>query len=161
MTRRFGGGGAVLYRENLPEAYFEVEWAQVDLSPIGLAAGNEADQSAFEFLTLLLVLTTWGDSARESGMALFGDNIAALQCAVTLKGKRALTAVSRELGWRRIRHGGWYAVGHIPAEGNVLADALSRTSAPEGSERKTKPDWLQQLPRVTPAKLPIEWETLL
>ena len=33
------GGGAVLYRENLPEAYFEVEWAQVDLSPIGLLSG--------------------------------------------------------------------------------------------------------------------------
>ena len=94
-------------------------------------------------------------------MAILGDNISALQCAVTLKGKRALTAVSRELGWRRIRQGWWYAVGHIPAEDNHLADALSRTSAPEGSERKSKPDFLSQLPRVTPATLPNRWETLI
>ena len=95
------------------------------------------------------------------GLALLGDNIAALQLALSLKGKGALNTISREIAWRRCRHGWHYSVGHLAAEDNSLADALSRTSAPEGSDRKVNHEAFAQLRREDPQLPRAAWLTLL
>ena len=62
-------------------------------------------------------------------MAILGDNLAALEAALHLKGRNALSKIGRELAWRRARAGWRYVVGHPPAERNLIADALSRLAA--------------------------------
>ena len=80
---------------------------------------------------------------------------------MSLKGRGALNAISRELGWRRIQQGWWYSVGHIRAEENDIADVLSRTSAPHGSERRARPEGVETLPRLRPRMTSADWETIL
>ena len=155
------GGGAVLYEGQQATAWFEVHWRDHDLRPLKLEPGDPRCQTSFEYLTLFLVLLSWGAAARTHGLAILGDNIAALQCAISLRGRGALNDLSREIAWRRVRFAWHYAVGHVPSEDNLLADALSRTAAPAGSEQRDRPDGLESLPRVVPDLTPDLWETLL
>jgi len=90
-------------------------------------------------MTLYLVLLIWGTSFAKEGLSIAGDNTAALANAVSLKGRGGLNRISLEISWRKVRQGWRYQVAHLPAEGNTTADALSRTSAPSGSERKDFP----------------------
>ena len=155
------GGGAVLYEENVAQQWMEVPWTEFDLTALGLSVGNPADQTAFEYLMLFLALDAWADRARLHGLAILGDNIAALQCAVSLRGRGPLNTISREIAWRRLRRNWWYSVGHVPSEDNAIADALSRTAAPDGAERKDRPAGVQDLQRVIPTITRTSWETLL
>ena len=84
-------------------------------------------------MTLLLCLIIWGDLAVDSSLTLRGDNIAALQDAVALKGRGLMNAVARELTWRKALFGWQFNVEHIPSELNCVADALSRLYADEAS----------------------------
>ena len=84
----------------------------------------------WEYMVVWLSLELWGDRFRSQGLALLGDNLAALNGALSLKGKAGLSRITRELAWRKVRRGWRYACGHLPAERNTLADALSRVSAP-------------------------------
>ena len=110
---------------------------------------------------LFLVLCAWASRARCHGMAVLGDNVAALQCVVSLKGRGALNSLSWEIAWRRIRRSWRYAVGHVRAEENDIVDALSRTPAPEGSERRARPEGVCTHTRVRPALTQTTWETIL
>ena len=65
-------------------------------------------------------------------VAVLGDNTAALSSALALKGKGVMLAVARELSWRQSRRKWSFDVGHLPAEHNVVSDALSRTTDPKG-----------------------------
>ena len=155
------GGGAVKYVNMVATEWMELHWTDFDLTPLGLEVGQPRDQTGFEYLTLFAALQCWAADARATGLALLGDNVAALQCAVSLKGKGVLNTLSREIAWRRIRHSWRYAVGHVRAEENLVADALSRTAAPAGSERRDRPQGVAQLPRVRPSLADKTWETLL
>ena len=84
----------------------------------------------WEYMVVWLSLELWGDRFRSQGLALLSDNLAALNGALSLKGKAGLSRITRELAWRKVRRGWRYACGHLPAERNLLADALSRVSAP-------------------------------
>ena len=137
-----------------------MHWEDIDLSPLGLVVGRPSDQTAFEYLTLFLALSSWASSSRSHGLAVLGDNVAALQCAISLRGRGPLNTLSREISWRRLRHAWWYAVGHVRAEDNDVADALSRTTAPEGSERRSRPAGVRDLKRVRPGLDSTSWETL-
>ena len=64
------------------------------------------------------------------GIAFLGDNVAALQIAVSGKAKGELGAFARELFLRRARQDWQFSVGHLPAEHNEVADYLSRLSQP-------------------------------
>ena len=57
-----------------------------------------------------------------------GDNIAALQNAISLKAKGSMLIVAREVAWRRVRHRWRFRCEHLPAESNTIADSLSRLS---------------------------------
>ena len=87
---------------------------------------------------------------------MLGDSTAALQVAISLKSAKSLNTISREIAWRRVRHAWHYAVGHLPAELNVAADALSRVFANNVAEKKVRPRlcegastrWRPTLPRL-------------
>ena len=66
------GGGAVLYEDQRATAWFEIHWSSHDLRALRLEAGAPRCQTSFEYLTLLLVLMTWGASARTTGLAILG-----------------------------------------------------------------------------------------
>ena len=91
--------------------------------------GASRSQSFFEFLTLFLALLVWAKVGKGGTMAIVGDNTAAMSNAIHMKGRDPMLAISRELAWRRARRGWNFEVGHIPAEENQVADALSRLHA--------------------------------
>ena len=125
------GGGAVLLETGRPAAYFATVWTMDLLERFNANTGDSRWQSLWEFVTLLLCLNIWGDLAVDSTLTLRGDNIAALQDAVALKGRGLMNAVARELTWRKALFGWQFNVEHIPSELNCVADALSRLYADE------------------------------
>ena len=68
----------------------------------------------------------------DTSVAVLGDNTGALADAISLKGKGSLVAIARELSWRQAKRKWRFMVGHLPAELNRVADALSRVSDPKG-----------------------------
>ena len=113
-----------------PVEYWHVSWSTEEAARFGGKIGDPRLQSAWEYFTLLLCLLVWGDSFRHEAVAILGDNLGALSSAVSLKGTGPMLQISRELSWRRARNQWAYEVGHLPAEANTIADALSRLHAP-------------------------------
>jgi hypothetical protein len=130
------GGGAILQHNGRPTEYACWAWNDKSSSDLQMPIGDPAAQSFWEFLTIALALTLWGPGFIKEPLAVLSDSTSALQDALDLKGKKEMLAVAQELSWRQARGRWWYEVGHLPAEQNDDADALSRLAAPE---RKTLP----------------------
>ena len=144
------GGGGVLYHRGAPAEYWHLQWQPEDAIALSTTIGKPAGQTSWELLAILVSLILWGQSHRCTGIALLGDNLASLEAALHLRGKGPLAKLGRELSWRRTRAGWRYAVGHLPTEKNLVADALSRLHAP-GGEAKAWPEVLSRAtPRVPP-----------
>jgi len=151
------GCGAVRFDSKLPVEIMIVTWDASTAAYLGEEIGKPDGQTTWELLALLLCLVAWAAEHRAAGLALLGDNVAALSAALNLKGRKGLTKINREISWRKC-HGSWrYAAGHLPSEQNVWADALSRTMAPEGSDHKQIPEALLQTPRREPPVLDDLW----
>ena len=96
---------------------------------------------------ILLAVELWGERFRIVGLAILGDNVAALNGAISLKGKAEIARITRELAWRKVRRGWRFSCGHLPAEHNDMADCLSRLTAPEAnSERPARGPFRTQSP---------------
>jgi len=141
------GAGAVLYESDLPTSFFELAWTADMAQAIGGIIGSASSQTVFEYLALFLVLLAWGPAHRTHGLAIAGDNIGALSSALGLTGRGGMGRISRELAWRKVRQGLRFSAGHLPSEANVVADALSRTSAPLGADHKAFPEALLSVGR--------------
>ena len=87
---------------------------------------------------------------------ILGDNLASLNLALNLKGKKILGKTSREIAWRQVRQGWRYMCGHLPSELNDTADALSRLSAPAEKARQI-PSELRLAQRIEPPLLNDVW----
>ena len=124
----WGGGGVLKYDGQVVE-FFATKWHQKDFKNMDVTVGSSRSQTFFEFLTLFMTLLLWSSRSGDRALAIVGDNTAALSNAISLKGRGPLLAVSRELAWQRARKGWAFEVGHIPAEENEVADALSRLHA--------------------------------
>ena len=125
------GGGAVLRVNGVATEYFACKWTEASAGHLGVWTGDSKFQSFWEFITLLLALIVWGDSYTEECITVLGDSTSALQDALKLSGRREMIAVAREVAWRQIR-GNWkFKVGHLPAEYNLVSDALSRRHSPK------------------------------
>jgi len=133
------GGGAILYLDDAPQEYFSVRWSSSVASRLRTSIGCPSGQTSWEYLIVLLALLVWASRFSATGVAILGDNLAALNGMLSLRGKNALTAITREVAWRKVRYGWRYAAGHLPSEHNGAADALSRLHAPEGSDKKCLP----------------------
>ena len=124
------GGGAVLYAGTHPTEIMVVDWSDALCSELGAERGSSACLSFFEALMALIALYTWCGAGGHRHVALIGDNLAALTTAVSLRGKGDLGRVCREIALLQGRLGLELAVGHLPSDDNVEADALSRQSGP-------------------------------
>jgi len=133
------GGGAVLYQDGVPTEFLEVSWSRDLVKKLSLKIGASSGQTCWEYMTLYLVLLTWARRFRERGFAILGDNTSALSTSLSYKGKAGMGRISREIAWRKVRYAWRFAVGHLPCEANTVADALSRTSAPDGADKKSFP----------------------
>jgi len=130
----WGGGAALIVGGTFVE-YAAIAWTPQDARRFKVALGSPSGQTTWEYLIILLALDLWACRFRETGVAVLGDNIAALNGALSLKGKSELNRITRELAWRKVRHGWRYACGHLPSEHNDTADCLSRLTAPEGNRK--------------------------
>ena len=99
------------------------------MSKFSARLGDPKSQSLWEFVTLLLALMLWARLGDEYPIVFHGDNIAALQDALSLKGRGSMLAVAREIAWRKERFQWNFTVAHLPSELNKIADDLSRLSA--------------------------------
>ena len=96
---------------------------------------------------MYLVLLVWAERFRDKGFEILGDSTAALSNSLSFKGRGGMARISKEIAWRKVRFAWRFAVGHLPCEANTVADALSRTSAPPGSEHKLFPELLRECRR--------------
>ena len=108
-----------------------MSWRSQDAEHLGVHPGTPKWQSFWELATILLCIEAWGDRFTTEHLEIVGDNTAALQDALELKGRGPMLALSREIELRRAQRGCAFVVGHIPTENNTLPDALSRLFAPE------------------------------
>ena len=120
------GGGAILRCGHQIVEYFTIKWTHDTAKVLDVVPGLPKFQTFWEFLTLLLSLTLWANDFKNHQLAVVGDNTGALTNALHLKGKGILAAIAREVAWRKERFGWSFAVGHVPTELNIVADALSR-----------------------------------
>ena len=125
------GGGALLRVDGTATEYFVCRWTRASAGHLGVYPGNSKYQSFWEFFTLVLALILWADSYTASSLSVLGDSTSALQDALNLSGRREMVALAREVAWRQIRGQWQFRVGHLPAEHNLFADALSRRYAPQ------------------------------
>ena len=92
--------------------------------------GISKHQSFWEFFTMVLALVLWADAYTTCSLSVLGDSTSALQAALNLSGRREMVALAREVARRQIRGQWQFQVGHLPAEHNLFADALSRRFHP-------------------------------
>ena len=105
-------------------------WSELTLDILKANRGDCRGQTAFEFFTLLMVAITFDTVLADTGALIRGDNLGALNVALTLKATaHTMNGIARELAWRRIVKGWQYRLKHLPAELNDEADALSRLEA--------------------------------
>ena len=129
------GGGAVLFKDGRPIRCFACRWRRRDFTATGVEVGQPASQTYFEILALVLALELW--CLDSTPVTLFGDNTAALQCALALKGKGEQLRLMQALAVIRNARSMDLEVAHLPSEANDAADALSRQYGPV-ADRK---DW--------------------
>jgi len=140
----WGGGGARRRGTEYVE-WFALRWTSTHVGRSGATIGTSASQSFWEFFTLLVVLMVWGSTCPGQALQIQGDNTSALQQALSMRGRGAMLAISRELSWRQARYKWDFAVAHLPTEHNGIADALSRQW---GDECKAFPAALRGVPEV-------------
>jgi len=153
----YGGGAVLRNSEKQVKEYFSVIWCDEDALHLDVVKADTRFQSFWEFTTLFLALVTWGDWFVDAPVLIVGDNTAALTDSLSLGGKGVMQAVSREISWRVARRRWKYMVGHLPAEHNLVADALSRQADPKSSRPLWPDAALASADFVSPPRLRDLW----
>ena len=78
-----------------------LDWEEAILTMFNAVKGDSRFQSLWEFVTLLISLISWRDLAKDAWLCILGDNIAALQDALNLRGNGNIRVVAREIAWRQ------------------------------------------------------------
>ena len=102
--------------------------------------GSSKFQTFFESTAIGLALRQWGRMFTKNPLAVLGDNTGSLNNRLAQKGQGLQLKVAREIAWRRARGGWLVGAGHIPCEGNEIADALSRLAQGYALPRKLLQD---------------------
>ena len=122
------GGGGVLVIHGKPVRCFCCTWEAGEFQGLGVEVGSSASQTFFEILVLVLAIELWARSARPT--AVLGDNVAALQEAISMKGKGIHAPLSQALAVLIVSRTLHLSAGHLPSEANEAADSLSRQAEP-------------------------------
>ena len=82
-----------------------------------MQVGEPSSQTFFEILALLMAIERWCP-ADSPPTAIWGDNVAALQEAINMRGKGPQEALAQALAVLRGARSLQLAVGHLPSESN-------------------------------------------
>ena len=124
------GGGGILWQKGVATKYTHFTWDKLSPKVLKAKVGSSDYQTSFEYLTLFMVAVTFDQELSSTGALIRGDNLGALNDALSLNYAAAgMNSIARELGWRRIVRRWQYSLKHLPAELNDEADALSRLKA--------------------------------
>ena len=111
-----------------PVQCFSCRWRKRDFHDKQVEIGQPASQTYFEVLIFVLAVELWCTDA--APVEIFGDNVAALQSALTLKGRGEQLRLFLALAVLRSARSLDLRVAHLPSESNTVADALSRQHGP-------------------------------
>ena len=139
--------------DDRPSRYFSCVWEASDFDDRDVKIGCSASQTYFEVLVLVLAIELWGRTLRPT--VVLGDNVPALQEALTLKGRGLHGELAQALAVLVVSRSLAITVGHLPTEANTAADALSRLTEPRGKARNPflgRPDVHRDVP-VRPSAL--------
>ena len=125
-----------------------------DFDGMDIEIGESSAQTFLEVMALVIAVDLWGSS--KYPCPFLGDNTAALQEAVSLKGKGQLLIPAQILAVLKCRRGLEIPAAHLANEANTEADALSRLEAPAGN-RKALPQVLANVRRTFPSPIPEFW----
>ena len=113
-----------------PAKFTHFTWGEASHKVLKAVKGSSYYQTSFEYLTLFIVAVTFNEVLSSTGALTRGDNIGALNDALTLRSiAPRMNSIAREIGWRCIVYKWQYKLSHLPAELNDEADALSRLKA--------------------------------
>ena len=118
--------------EGFPVRCFCGAWQPADFEGKGVEVGSSASQTFFEVLVLVIAVELWGDGTRPA--AVLGDNVEALQEALSRKGKGELAPLSQALSVLLVARSLRLSAGHLPSEANEPADTLSHQAEPGNSK---------------------------
>ena len=122
------GGGGVLFENDVPVRCFACTWKAKDFTGLDVEIGNPASQTFFEVCAAVLAIDLWCVSTAPT--MVVGDNTAALQEVLNLKGSKVHERLAQALAIIRCARTLTLSVAHLPSESNTLADALSRQADP-------------------------------
>ena len=152
------GAGAVLVVEGKPVQCFAYEWQPHDFEGMRVTIGDCTGQTFFELVGLIMAVEVWCSEAEAT--AIIGDNVGSLQELLDLRGRGLHERPAQVLAVLRCSRSLDLAVGHLPTESNLAADALSRQAGPKG-ERKPWPFTRRQRVPQTLPKPPVQlWKLL-
>ena len=144
----------MLFLHNRPVRCFSCAWEASDFTGRDVHVGQPASQTYFEILALLLAVELWCGTGEPT--VILGDNTAALQEALDLKGRGPQGDLAQAKAILRCARSLNLAVAHLPSEANLAADALSRQAD------RPKPEWPfsedQCVVRDAPLALSSIWE---
>ena len=126
----------VIFDHDRPVACFGIRWRTRDFQDKAVEIGQSASQTYFEVLALVLATELWATGS--APICILGDNLAALQSALTLKGRGEQLLLFQALAVIRSARCLDMRVAHLPSESNTAADALSRQHGPP-ADRKPWP----------------------
>ena len=108
------------------EIHTQFEWEDFSLKILKANLGSSDFQTSFEYLTLFMVAVTIDTELATSGAQIQGDNLGALNDALSLNSTAVgMNSIARQIAWRRIVRRWQYSVKHLPAQANDEADACS------------------------------------
>ncbi len=133
----------------VPVARIADDLHQVDLDRFSASLGDSAFTTTWEALVILVAVRAWRIEFPECRrFALRSDSLGALSSIAKMASpSKGLALILRELALDESgQTWGFDTLTHIPGVSNVLADPLSRLSAPNA---KQVPQGLIQVPRTT------------
>ena len=122
----------MLFMNDTPVRCFSCKWRQKDVRDHGVTVGDPAGQTFYEILAVVLAIELWCTDPTPT--VVLGDNTASLQETLDMRGKGAHACLSQVLAVLRCSRTLHIAVGHLPTESNLPADALSRQAEPGNSK---------------------------
>ena len=152
------GGGAVLYVGDRPVQCFSCRWRKRDFRDKAVEIGQPASQTYFEVLALVLATELWCTDSTPT--EILGDNVAALQTALTLKGRGEQLRIIQALAVIRSARCLDIRVAHLPSESNTAADTLSRQHGPPDDRKQWPFKPADGVETVTPVEPTALWALL-